>query len=304
MSFKNLVKKAIILAFISGSCFLFSASFVYAEEPVSECEKCKADYIPGETKDVKVLVITDKDCSFCDIQIPQKVLKNKFAGIEFKIVDYKDKKAKKLIAQHKIQTLPSFLFDPLVKEEKDFDKIEFIFEEEKNEKLLLKKEMSGICLYLEREKISKKIDLFLDFYEEGTSEILDALISFSKESEISLNLYFVISQNEKVGYPKEEVRVALAIRELYPNEVNNYVYRRIKGVKSSSWIDTAEKEKLNYKKIRELMISPEMDQFISRNQALAEELMVGDGNVILINNNTIFKIFNINKEELKSFFKG
>lgn len=304
MSFANLSKKAIFLTVVIGSYFLFSTSLIYPEEPVPECEKCKASYISGETKDVKALVITDKDCSFCDIKIPQKILKNNFAGIEFKVIDYKDKEAKELIDQYKIQTLPSFLVEPLVKEEKDFDKVAFIFKEENGEKLLLRTEISGICLYLEREKVNKKIDLFLDFYEKGTSEILDALISFSKEFEISLSLHFVIPQDEKVGYPKEEVRVALAIRELYPNEVNSYVYRRIKDIESSSWIDTAEKEELNYKKIRDLMTAPELDQLISKNQELAEELMVRAGNVILINNNKIFKIFNINKKELKSFFKG
>ncbi|MCK4912692.1 MAG: hypothetical protein KAS05_03115 [Candidatus Omnitrophica bacterium] len=304
MIVENVARKVIFLTSVISVYFLLSLSFSYAEESITECEECKATYIPGETKDVSALVITDKDCSFCDVGKPQDILKNNFAGIKFKVIDYRKKQAKNLIAKHKIQTLPSFLIDSLVKEEKNFEKIAFIFEGKNEKKLSLMKELTGICLYLKRKEIGKKIDLFLDLYEEGASEILDSLISFSKENEISLDLHFIISQEKKVGYPKEEIRVALAIQELYSNEFNDYVYRRIKDIVDCSWIDTAEKEGLNYKEIRGLMTSPGMDQLVSNNQELAEELMVGDGNVILINNNKIFKIFNIDKKELKSFFKG
>jgi len=304
MIFENLVRKGFFLAFVIVISFFFSLSFAYADQPDSHCEECEATYVPGETKDIAAFIITDKNCSFCAIQMPQELLKSKFPGIKFETVDYKEKQGKELIAQYKIQTLPYFLIDLLIKEEKSFGELSFLFEEEETRKILLKKEISGICLYLKRKEVEKKMDLFLDFYEKGASEVLDALISFSRENKINFDLHLITSQNKKVGYPKEEVRVALAIGELYPNEFNNYIYRRIKDIENSSWIDTAEKEGLSYKEIRALMISPAMDKLISKNKQLAEELMVGDGNVVLIKNNRIFKVFNIDKEELKSFFKG
>ncbi len=52
------------------------------------------------------------------------------------------------------------------------------------------------------------------------------------------------------------------------------------------------------------MTSSLIYQLVDKNQELVEDLMIRDGNVILINNNKIFKVFNIDKEELKSFFKG
>ena len=60
---------------------------------------------------------------------------------------------------------------------------------------------------------------------------------------------------------------------------------------------------MSYKKIRDLIISPLMDKLISKNKQLAEELMIGNGNVILVKNNRIFRVFNIDKEELKSLFQ-
>ncbi len=302
--FENLVRKGIFLAFVIIISFFFALSFTYADETASSCEECKATYVPGETKDIDALIITDKSCSFCATQMPRELLKSKFPGIKFEAIDYKERQAKKLIAQYNIQTLPYFLIDPLIKEEESFDKFRFLFEEGKTKKVLLRKELAGICLYLKRKEVGNKIDLFLDFYEKGASEVLDALISFSRENKINLDLHFIISQNKKVGYPNEEVWVALAIRELYPNEFNNYIYRRIKDIENTSWVDTAEKEGLSYKKIRDLMTSAAMDKLISKNKQLAEDLMVGDGNVILVKNNRIFKVFNIDKEELKSFFKG
>ncbi len=304
MYFKSLAKRGISGLSLVIFAFLFSLSFTYADEPVSPCKGCKADHAPGEAKEIEALIITDKNCSFCSTQMPQGFLKSKFPGIKFETIDYKKRQAKKLIARHKIRTLPCFLISPLIKEEKNFQKLSVLFEEEKAKKILLRKEVSGIYRFLERKEIKGKLDLFLDFYEKGASETLDALISFSREDEIDFDLHFVVSQNKKIGYPKEEVRVALAIRELYPKESNNYLYRRIKDIENSSWIDTAEKEGLSYKKVRDLMTSPEMDKLTSRNKQLAEELMVGSGNAILVKNNRIFTVVNIDKEELRSFFKG
>ena len=300
--FKNLTRKEIFLVCVIVISFFFSFFFAYAGESDSPCEECKATYVPGETKDIDAVIITDKNCSFCTTQIPQKLLKSKLPGIKFETIDYKDKQAKKLISQHKIQTLPCFLIDSLVKEEEIFDELKVLFEPGQAERVLLREELAGICLYLGRKEIEKRIDLFLDLYAKNSSEILDTLISFSMENKIDLKLHFIISQGKKSGYPKEEVRVALAIRELYPNELNNYIYRRIKDIESSSWIDTAEKEGLSYKEIRKVMISSVIVKLIKENKQLAEELMVGDGNTILIKNNRIFRIFNIDKEELKSFF--
>ncbi len=303
MVFKDLARKGISLTFVIVISFFFSFFFAYADESDSSCEECTATYVPGETKDIAAIIITDKNCPFCATQIPQKLLKSKFPGIKFEIIDYKEKQARKLISQYKIQTLPRFLIDPLIKEEEIFDKLKVLFEIGPAKRILLREELSGICMYLRRREIEKKIDLFLDLYAKNSSEMLDALISFSMENKIDLKLHFIIPQGKKSGYPKEEVRVALAIRELCPSEFNNYIYRRIKDIEDSSWIDTAEKEGLSYKEIRKVMMSSVMDKLIKENKQLAEELMVGDGNTILIKNNRIFKIFNINKEELKSFFK-
>jgi len=127
MVFENLVRKGISLTFVIVISFFFSFFFACADEPDSLCEECKADYVPGETKDIAAIIITDKNCPFCTTQIPQEILKSRLPGIKFETIDYKEAPAEKLIGQYKIQTLPCFLIDPLVKEEEAFDEIKDFF---------------------------------------------------------------------------------------------------------------------------------------------------------------------------------
>ena len=67
---------------------------------------------------------------------------------------------------------------------------------------------------------------------------------------------------------------------------------------------TADEVGISYEKIKEFMSSPAMGGVVERNQKFVQELTVRNGNVILVKNNRIFKVFSIDKEELKSFFKG
>jgi hypothetical protein len=52
-----------------------------------------------------------------------------------------------------------------------------------------------------------------------------------------------------------------------------------------------------------LVKSKEMEKLIKENDKLINELGVTDGNVLLINNNRIFKVFQIKKEDLRKLFK-
>ena len=135
MKYEGWVKKGFFVLFLAAFFLSLSLSFAYAGEIASPCEECKATYVPGETKDINALIITDKNCSFCTTQMPQELLKSKFPGIKFETIDYKERQAKKLIVQHNIQTLPFFLIDSLIKEEKIFLNLKFFFEEGKNKKI-------------------------------------------------------------------------------------------------------------------------------------------------------------------------
>lgn len=290
---------AVILA-ISLSGYLL---FAYADEPDSYCEECQVADSLGEDEGVGVLIITDTGCDFCATQIPQAILKQGFPRVRFNVIDYKEERAGELIDRYQIQTLPYFIIDPLIKEEGNFDGYGFLFKETDSESVLLKKEISGICFYLDRKKLKNKIDFFLDLYKRDSGTFFNIITSFSKENNIDLDIHFVDPEDKTASCPKEETRAALAVRELYPDKFNDYVYRRIMDIKNTSWITTVEAEGLDDLKIRDLMASSVMDKLNDSNERLANELEIKYGSVILIQNNRIFKVFDISKEELSSFFK-
>jgi len=293
------IKKSIPACFQDKDC-------TAREGLVSRCQEAGgviSSCIYYDVANVEATIITEKDCFFCSTAMPKEVLKTNFLGITFDELDYRDSKAKEIIRQYNIGTLPVFIVDPIVREDKNFEKLKVSFEE-KNGKLLLKNDFSGIFLYLGRQEKPRKIDLFVDFYEKGTGDVFSSLVQFAKKNKIDLSLYFVFSDNQGKGaYPKEELEVVLAVAKMYPKKLNDYIGDRILSIKRTSWISTGDDLGIDYKRIKQVINSSEMNSLITKNAALAKELKVRDGNVILIKNNRIFKALNINPKELENFFE-
>jgi hypothetical protein len=256
-----------------------------------------------DAQKIAATVIIDKQCSFCSIEATVKMLKDNFLGITLKTLDYRDKKAKKIIAEYKVSELPFFLIDSSLKSEAKFDKFSSLFEEKKKV-LIAKKELSGLFLFLNRKVAKNQIDLFLDLYEQKAGEILEKLVKFSQANKIKFVLHFIARERKEAGYPLEEVKVALAVKEIYPQKLNVYLKERIVNIKNSSWIDTADALSMDYQKIKKLKGSAKLKKSIEKNNKLPIELAIGEGNIILVNNHKIFKVFNIdvNNREFKKLF--
>jgi hypothetical protein len=255
-----------------------------------------------EPNKIEAILITDSKCQFCSTEFPQKALTNVFAGIHYRIIDYRDTEAKNLIKKYSIKTLPAFIVGQEVKTEKNFDKSANIFEE-KNGTFLLKKELSGLFIFLDRPETSRTMDFFLNFYDETAQDALSKLISFCDKNKIKLEIHFVIEQKNTTGYPEEEMRIAFAIKRAFPAKFPNYLKLRLGDIKNTSYLATIEKAGIDYKKIKGLLKSKEIDKMVEENNKLLKELNVNYGNVLLINNNRIFKVFKIRDEDLKAFFK-
>jgi hypothetical protein len=256
-----------------------------------------------DAEKIEVTVIIDKRCSFCSVEPTLKMLKDNFLGITLKTLDYRDKEAKKLIAEHKVSELPFFLLSSALKNETKFNKFSSLFEEKKAV-FVAKKELSGVFLFLNRKEVKNRIDLFLDLYEQKAGDILKELVNFSQEKNIKFVYHFIARERKEAGYPLEEVKVALAVKEIYPKKLNAYLKKRIASIKNSSWIDTADTLGMDYQKIKKLKGSAKLNKLIEKNNKLPQELVIGEGNIILVNNHKIFKVFNIdvNNQEFKKLF--
>lgn len=267
------------------------------QNPGSMSSSC--EYIEAEK--INAAVITDQNCPNCSTEVAENILKGVFPGLQFNVLHYETAQAKDIIKKYGVKALPAFVIDSGISDTEGFEKLR-AFLRKAEDKYLFINEVAGIFLYLERKPLEKRIDFFLDFYEEGSEGIFTGLVSFALENEIDLATHFVISDETKTGYPEEEVKAALAVRKVYPQKYSDYISRRIDTIKSASWISILDELKLDYGKIKEVLHSEDINKAFEKNFELAKDLGVVRGNIMLVNNNRIFKIVTLNKKDLKRFF--
>jgi hypothetical protein len=291
------VKRSIPACFSDADCPAKEGLVVQCQSPGKLNAVCT--YV--EPKTIEAILITDKSCPFCVVDVPVGVLKKVFPGLVFRTLDYRDKEASELIKKYSIDALPLFILPGEIKSEKSFSKVSAIFSEREG-KLILNKELAGLFLFIKRTEIPRRIDFFLNPYEENASTILDALMSFAENNKIDFQISLIIPKENTIGYPEEELKIALAVKKDFPKEYLKYLALRVKDIQKTSFIDSLQALGLDYKKTADLAKSGDIQSLIKENDKLIKELSVTDGNVILINNNRIFKVFQIQEKDLKKFF--
>jgi hypothetical protein len=127
-------------------------------------------------------------------------------------------------------------------------------------------------------------------------------MSFAENNKIDFQISLIIPKENTIGYPEEELKIALAVKKDFPKEYLKYLALRVKDIQKTSFIDSLQALGLDYKKTADLAKSGDIQSLIKENDKLIKELSVTDGNVILINNNRIFKVFQIQEKDLKKFF--
>jgi hypothetical protein len=255
----------------------------------------------NEAKRIEAILITDEKCIFCSTQVQERFLKDIFLGINFRIVDYRNKEAKEMIDKYSIDTLPCFIFARDIEKDKNFSKISN-FLEKKEKKFILAKGVTGAFFFLKRKEIHRKIDFFLNPYSESAGVIFSDLLNFSKKNKIDLDIHFLVSESNVFGYPLDEVKIALAVKKLYPEKIFAYITRRLIGIKNIYWIDSLEDLGMDYKKIEGFAQSKDAETLLKEDASLARELGIEEGNVLLVNNNKVLKVFRIKEEDLKKLF--
>lgn len=291
------IKRLIPTCFLDTNCPRKEGLIQLCQNPGEPTAQC----IYKEAQKIEAKVISNLNCPFCSIEVTQKILTSSFPGINFTVIDYQDKEAKKLIAEYGLDTIPSFILPIEIKKEPIYAKIKNFFDEKKDA-ILAKKGLSGVFAFLKRKTSPRHIDYFVDFNDEQAAPVFNGLIEFSKENNVTLEVNLIMPPDTAKNPPNEETRVALCVKKVQPDKFAAYVLSRVNNKKTTPWIDTLEEMGIDYKKVKPLLKSPEMESFINKNNKLAKEIMVTEGNVILINNTLIFKVFEIRKEELKKFF--
>ncbi len=255
-----------------------------------------------EPQKIDIILITDTNCQFCVTQFSEKMLQDLLMGVNFTTIDYKSSEAADLINKYSITTLPAFILPEDVKKNPTFLRASAFFEE-KNGKILARPDLSGIFLFLDRKEIPNRIDLFINPYQKAESHTLEDLRQFCVKKRITLDVHLVISKTAKnAGYPQEEKTIAYAVKKVFPNKFPDYLIARFKDIKNKSYVQSLETCGIDYKKIMKAADSKEVANLILQNDKMMEDLNITSGNVILVNNNRIFKVFEINPAQLEKLF--
>lgn len=256
----------------------------------------------GKLEEVEVNVITDKHCSFCSLDSGKSFFMRNFPKVVFHELDYREKLAQKLINQYAIDSLPCFMVSSKIKEKAFFSETADSFEE-KEDKFIFKKEKSGVFFVFTQKEISGRIDFFLNFYDENAGNNLEELINFSRDRNIDLNVRFFIPPETKERYFMDEARLALAVKEKYPDKFFSYLSSRIKNMDSFYWPDCLEKIGVDYQVVKNALNSSAIENILDKDEELAGKFGIKDNrNVVIFNNNRARELVKIKREDLDKLF--
>jgi len=289
------IKKVIPICFSDKDCYLL------LKKPAKCRNRATLRAFCEEGKSFKVEVITDKKCPFCTPQITEKFLKKFYPGWNFSYLDYREEEAKVLIKKYKIKTLPAFIFPSDIKKEKFFSHISTLFEK-RGDKYLLKEKISGINIFLERDFIKERIDLFFHLTDKNLLPLLKMIKKFSQEKGYSLSLHFILKDKEK-EFIQEEVERLIAIKFLYPDKFFSYLSKRLENINSSWWINLIEEEGMSLDKIKKFIENKKVKDYLEKEKKLCRELKINRGIAILVNNCALFQLINPSYSDLEKLLE-
>ena len=237
---------------------------------------------------LKATVITMDDCSACSTEATEKLLENIFSGIAFEKLDYKEDKAQSLIDKLKPLSLPLFVVASSdIEDQEDLSRVKHFFTK-KDSFYVLNTELSGIFYFLQRPYVPKKIDLFLSLYYSDAETVIENIKRMADEKGLTFEMHFIFHPDNKPEI--EEYLRMVSVRKLYPDKFWDYVFKRLKDIRSSFWNIAMAEAGIDMESIVELSLSQEARTLLEQNTALAKELDIRMGPVILVDNRRIFSV--------------
>ncbi len=250
---------------------------------------------------VPLTIIIAKDCFACDPEPMVKFLKAHFPGLEISLLNSNDNKAKRLLKDLKISSLPAYILGKAIEKEKSFLDLKGRLEK-RGDHFIVREEFSGVSYFLNRKKQEGKIDLFISLYYKDAAALLENIRSYNPA------VHFLAIKNkggfEAVNGPPEaeEYLRSACVQKYYPQIFWDYIICRAKKISSSWWDKCA--EGIDAAKIRNCAMGPEGAGLLEANSALNQELKVMFGPTYLMDNQQIFSSLGApSKEELKKIFK-
>ena len=297
------VKNIVPVCFGERECFLKDKGKASCQCPGTLKASCRYN----DLSVIKVRVITDTKCEACSTKYTEEFLKKYMPQITFDVFDYCQDRGERLLEKYGVETLPVFIFDRDIEEEKSFDMGFVRYLDKKDDSYLLKRDVSGVFMFLKREVMPGRLDVFVNVYDFDAADMLKNLDELEKEAGISVKFHFVPSRDEKREGNSEKTREAEeiermnAVRTKYPDKFRAYLSRRISNISGTWWIDLFEELGIDYKEIKKEIQREDFASSMEEDGRLCQELGVTGGTAILVGNRFLFKVFRLDKKELLSF---
>jgi hypothetical protein len=156
---------------------------------------------------------------------------------------------------------------------------------------------------LDRPNIKGNIDLFINLYNKGSSEIINAVKGLKPQVHFLLTEETNKPDELRQVFEVEEYSRALCVQKYYPQKFWDYLSCRSKNINTSWWDDCA--KGIDYNIIKSCAGSSEAKNLWSDNIKLSSELDIRFGPVYLVNNQEIYSSGKDapTEEELKKVFK-
>jgi hypothetical protein len=235
--------------------------------------------------EVRVTVVSAKDCRACNPEAVLVKLKNRFPGLSVNTLDYTQASAQTMIKDLSLSTLPAIIFEKKIEAENNFESIKDDLQLTNNF-YVLKPQASGIFYFLHQPAKPGNFDLFFSLFDNNAALLLNTLKEFNP------SLHFLATENDKgfeakngIGEAEEYLR-AVCVQKYYPGKFWDYLICRSKNIQSSYWDDCL--SGVNTSRIKNCARTQEGIDLLKENTGLNRELEIFSGPSFLLDNQEIF----------------
>ncbi len=255
----------------------------------------KASCSYEKPKPIPLLIIQPKNYQVPHQEKVVSSLKSIFPGLETRIIDSDSSLGKSLITQTQALLLPVYLLAKAVEGESAFSRIKE-HAELKGEYYYVKPQFSGGSIFVGRQRIFKKLDVFMGTRGDYLSGVIAVLKELQeKYRDIEVNVHFLaIEAKNGFGTPSglaelEEDLRQVCLKQYSPKKYWDYALCRAQRQESSWWDACAQAHGIDSAAIKKCAMSQEGVNFLRENIKLNSDLQIA-GPTFLVNNYEVFAI--------------